>query len=112
MRQKFVGTQGQVAIFHRPLPLGEGWGEGLASTAKLPHSFFLFLYASRPHPGPLPEGEGNKKPVYRQFIKLTGPQNSSRLLGEGETDHALPFSFNASSTAARINWGVDNGLKP
>ena len=34
-----------------------GWGEGLANTVNHP----LFLYASRPHPGPLPEGDGIRK---------------------------------------------------
>src|SRR2546430_7858911 len=55
----------------RPLPLGEGWGEGLANTARYPTPFFFSFYASRPHPSPLPEGGGNKKTKYPQF--LSGP---------------------------------------
>src|SRR2546427_1922979 len=51
----------QSVFSNRPLPLGEGWGERLASTAT--HFFFSFcLYASRPHPRPLPKGEGTKSP--------------------------------------------------
>src|SRR5438445_10864309 len=56
----------------RPLPLGEGWGEGLANTARYPSPFFFSFYASRPHPSPLPEGEGNKRPAYRQFLGALG----------------------------------------
>src|SRR5205809_4869933 len=56
----------------RPLPLGEGWGEGLANTPRHPIPFFFSFYASRPHPSPLPEGEGNKKPTYRQFLGALG----------------------------------------
>src|SRR5437016_10095100 len=62
--QDFVGK--------RPLPLGEGWGEGLATKPKILFSpflserrgkrmkeSFLFLFTQlRPHPGPLPKGEG------------------------------------------------------
>jgi len=36
-----------------PLPLGEGWGEGLAI-----QSSFVWSSALSPHPGPLPLGEG------------------------------------------------------
>ena len=56
----------------RPLPLGEGWGEGLANTLRHPIPFFFSFYASRPHPSPLPKGEGNKKPTYRQFLGALG----------------------------------------
>src|SRR5207253_8265884 len=52
----------------RPLPLGEG----LANTPRHPIPFFFSFYASRPHPSPLPEGEGNKKPTYRQFLGALG----------------------------------------
>jgi hypothetical protein len=37
------------SAFQLPLPLGEGWGEGLFVPAKGPGD---------PHPSPLPEGEG------------------------------------------------------
>src|SRR5947199_8200188 len=56
----------------RPLPLGEGWGEGLANTARYPTPFFFSFYASRPHPRPLPMGEGEKKPTYRQLLGSPG----------------------------------------
>ena len=61
--QDFVGK--------RPLPLGEGWGEGLATKPKILLSFFIgadmkkdggefsFLATQlRPSPCPLPKGEG------------------------------------------------------
>jgi len=61
---------GQDFVDKRPLPLGEGWGEGLATKPKILLSFsigadrekdegeFSFLVTQlRPHPGPLPEGE-------------------------------------------------------
>jgi hypothetical protein len=41
--------------FFRPLPLGEGWGEGLRSTV---HFLYLLSDAARPYPWPLPMGEG------------------------------------------------------
>jgi hypothetical protein len=40
-----------------PLPLGEGWGEGLHEEPE--HIFLSPLLG--PHPNPLPEGEG----IYR-----------------------------------------------
>src|SRR5437870_586321 len=56
----------------RPLPLGEGWGEGLANTLRHLIPFFFSFYASRPHPSPLPEGEGNKRATCRQFLGALG----------------------------------------
>ena len=38
--------------FLLPLPLGEGWGEGLCGPA---------IGAWDPHPSPLPEGEGTRQ---------------------------------------------------
>ena len=76
--QEFVGK--------RPLPLGEGWGEGLAMTPKY---FFLLSYRSghekdgvefsflvtqlRPHPSPLPMGEG----VTYKGLSREEPRNCS-----------------------------------
>ena len=60
--QDFVGK--------RPLPLGEGWGEGLATKPEIRFSpfyrggqekggeFSFLVTQLRPHPGPLPKGEG------------------------------------------------------
>ena len=49
--------------------MGEGWGEGLAGTATYPpHLFSFFLYALRPHPDPLPEGEGIRKLLTNNFL--------------------------------------------
>src|SRR3989449_3438098 len=44
----------------RPLPLGEGWGEGLARTRTTPKFFFLFPLTFGPSPWPSPRGRGNK----------------------------------------------------
>jgi hypothetical protein len=50
----------------RPLPLGEGWGEGLASTTNQPTpSFFSLRFA--PSPWPSPKGRGNKKLAYQRI---------------------------------------------
>src|SRR5437588_4868886 len=40
--------------FKRPLPLGEGWGEGLASTGTTPTFFFPFSLSCAPSPWPSP----------------------------------------------------------
>src|SRR5437660_2190768 len=69
----------------RPLPLGEGWGEGLANTASYPTLFFFSFYASRPHPSPLPEGEGNKKPTNRQFLGALGVMLTLALTAASQT---------------------------
>src|SRR2546426_5493750 len=50
--------------FKRPLPLGEGWGEGLASTETTPTFFFSFSLSFAPSPWPSPMGRGNKKVAY------------------------------------------------
>ena len=43
----------------RPLPLGEGWGEGLAKKQPSLSLSFSLGYAARPHPRPLSQmGEG------------------------------------------------------
>ncbi len=58
-----------------PLPLEEGWGEGIAmapthlfssypSGPKTQGEFSFFGYSLGPHPGPLPKGEGD----YRQIL--------------------------------------------
>src|SRR2546429_7727310 len=57
---------------NRPLPLGEGWGEGLANTLRHPIPFFFSFYASRPPPSPLPEGEGDKRATCRPFFCALG----------------------------------------
>src|SRR5438132_11465824 len=44
----------------RPLPLGEGWGEGLARTGTTPKFFFPFSLTFGPSPWPSPRGRGNK----------------------------------------------------
>src|SRR5438552_661380 len=67
------------------LPLGEGWGEGLANTARYPTPFLFSFYASRPHPSPLPEGEGNKKPTYRQFLGALGVMLTLALTAAAQT---------------------------
>src|SRR5436309_6809473 len=54
--------------FKRPLPLGEGWGEGLASTETTPRFFFSFSLSCAPSPWPSPKGRGNKKTAYRHFF--------------------------------------------
>src|SRR5438105_8651424 len=69
----------------RPLPLGEGWGEGVANTARHPTPFFFSFYASRPHPSPLPEGEGNKKPTYRQFLGALGVMLTLAITAASQT---------------------------
>src|SRR5207302_10929050 len=52
----------------RPLPLGEGWGQGLASTANYPHTLFLFSLRFAPSPWPSPRGRGNKRLAYDYFL--------------------------------------------
>ena len=42
----------------RSLPLGEGWGEGLASTRTNPAFFFPFSLSCAPSPWPSPKGRG------------------------------------------------------
>src|SRR5947208_10168812 len=53
--------------FKRPLPLGEGWGEGLAST-ETTRPVFLFSLRCAPTPWPSPRERGNKKTAYRYFF--------------------------------------------
>src|SRR5437016_9449556 len=48
----------------RPLPLGEGWGEGLARTGTTAKFFFLFSLTFGPSPWPTPRGRGNKTAAY------------------------------------------------
>src|SRR5437588_5911293 len=50
----------------RPLPLGEGWGEGLASTRTNPAFFFPFSLSFAPSPWPSPKGRG--KAARRYFV--------------------------------------------
>src|SRR5438552_9876838 len=50
----------------RPLPLGEGWGEGLASTRANPAFFFPFSLSCAPSPWPSPKGRG--KAARRYFV--------------------------------------------
>jgi len=69
----------------RPLPLGEGWGEGLANTASYPTPFFFSFYASRPDPSPLPEGDGNKTPTYRQFLGALGVMLTLAITAAAQT---------------------------
>src|SRR5436305_7634874 len=52
--------------FKRPLPLGEGWGEGLASTETTPRFFFSFSLSCAPSPWPSPKGRG--KAARRYFV--------------------------------------------
>src|SRR5437588_7821463 len=52
----------------RPLPLGEGWGEGLARTGTTPSFFFPFSLSFAPSPWPSPRGRGNKTTAYRRFV--------------------------------------------
>src|SRR2546428_4934141 len=52
--------------FKRPLPLGEGWGEGLASTETIPTFFFPFSLSCAPSPWPSPRGRG--KAARRYFV--------------------------------------------
>src|SRR5438132_2093750 len=48
----------------RPLPLGEGWGEGLARTKTTPTFFFPFSLTFGPSPWPSPRGRENKTAAY------------------------------------------------
>src|SRR5256885_5636601 len=50
----------------RPLPLGEGWGEGLASTRTNPAFFFSFSLSCAPSPWPSAKGRG--KAARRYFV--------------------------------------------
>src|SRR5437016_12739774 len=59
VRQKSVGSQGQVAVFQTPSPFGRGWGEGLASSEQ-PHTLFLFSLRFAPSPWPSPKGRGEQ----------------------------------------------------
>jgi hypothetical protein len=52
----------------RPLPLGEGWGEGLARTGTTPRLSFLLSLRVAPSPWPSPRWRGNKKIAYRHFV--------------------------------------------
>src|SRR2546426_11796667 len=64
MRQNIVGSPTSPSrSSKRPLPLGEGWGEGLATTETVPSPFFSLRFA--PSPWPSPRGRGNKKSAYR-----------------------------------------------
>jgi len=74
----------------RPLPLGEGWGEGLANTARYPTPIFFSFYASRPHPSPLPEGEGNKKPTSLQFLGALGVMLTLAIAASAQTPNQKP----------------------
>ena len=46
-----------------PLPPGEGWGEGIRRRTSLSR----FRVFSAPHPGPLPEGEGDYTTLFPRF---------------------------------------------
>src|SRR5947207_5398284 len=57
--------------FKRPLPLGEGWGEGLASTGTTPTFFFPFSLSCAPSPWPSPclyTPKGRGKAARRHFV--------------------------------------------
>src|SRR5437773_12525290 len=45
----------QQAAEKLPLPLGEGWGEGLRRAST---QYLFSFFALSPHPNPLPKGEG------------------------------------------------------
>ena len=57
-----------VAKLKLPLPLGEGWGEGLAHRRTAPTSFSLCSLRCAPSPWPSPRGRGNKKGAYQGFF--------------------------------------------
>ena len=65
-----------------PLPLGEAWGEGLRRI----HFFFFFVQLLRPHPNPLPVGEGTS---FRRYIAAQIEQQIGRRWFDAElADHA------------------------
>src|SRR5207302_1821721 len=57
-----------------PSPFGRGLGEGLARASPLP---FFRLYAARPHPGPLPKGEGKRIQYRGMCMPKTATQTKS-----------------------------------
>ena len=61
----FIDLRDCRIVAESPLPLGEGWGEGLANTTSHPRFSFLRF---APSPLPSPIGRGKRKMLNRQIL--------------------------------------------